>query len=414
MNSKNKNKNTSKSVRAKNISNVKKKKALTKKKRSKIAKKRVNIFYVILTVIFLGVLVAIRAINFTSTDKEISIEENRDLQQKPLFSVSQYFDGTYQKDETKYVADQFAGRKTWVKTKSKFDILKGTEKLNGVVLAKDGYLMEPFEKNTEESTNTKADAINKFIKSNPKLKISLLLAPNKVEIYNNKLPKFTPTDDEDSYIRDFSKKLVGDIKVVNVIDAFKKDRDQGLYFKTDHHWNTNGAYLAYRVYCEQNGFKPVSKNNYNIVPATNDFYGSLYSKIGGVKGDPETINLYLPLSESAILARYFDGKKSASIYNSEKLKEKDKYEVFTGGNHSQIRVRTKTKTDKRLLLIKDSYANCMLEFLTNNFSEIQVLDLRYFTGSVKEVIKNYEITDVLILQNVNTFNEDTSILNIND
>ncbi|MFR4808561.1 MAG: DHHW family protein, partial [Peptostreptococcus anaerobius] len=101
-------------------------------------------------------------------------------------------------------------------------------------------------------------------------------------------------------------------------------------------------------------------------------------------------------------------------YDVSKLSTKDPYQVFTGGNHTQIRIRTNIDTERKLLVIKDSYANAMLPFLVNNFSEINVVDMRYFTGSIKDLMNNAEVTDVLILGNINTFNTDASILSLNE
>ena len=107
-------------------------------------------------------------------------------------------------------------------------------------------------------------------------------------------------------------------------------------------------------------------------------------------------------------------KKVPSLYDVSKLQGRDPYEVFTGGNHTQIKIRTNIDTKRKLLVVKDSYANAMLPFLVNNFSEITVVDLRYFTGSLQDVIQNNELTDVLFLNNINTFNTDSSILSVND
>ena len=94
------------------------------------------------------------------------------------------------------------------------------------------------------------------------------------------------------------------------------------------------------------------------------------------------------------------------------MDDKDNYQVFTGGNHPRINIKSMGDPERKLLLIKDSYANAMVPFLIFNYGEIEVIDLRYFTEDLDKVIKSKGITDILFLYNVNTFNEDDSILNL--
>ena len=105
-------------------------------------------------------------------------------------------------------------------------------------------------------------------------------------------------------------------------------------------------------------------------------------------------------------------KKDTSLFNSDKLKHKDKYQVFLNGNHPLIEIETDKNLDKKILVIKDSFANNFVPFLTENYGNIFLIDLRYYTDSINEFIKNNDINEVLFLYNVNTFNEDDSIFNL--
>lgn len=188
-----------------------------------------------------------------------------------------------------------------------------------------------------------------------------------------------------------------------------------IYYKTDHHWTTEGAYIAYKEMCTQLGIEYKEIEEYNIRPLTDDFYGSLYYKLGAGIGKSDIINIYIPKDEEKIVVNYLDEeKKTASLYNSESLNGKDKYEVFTGGNHGLIHIKTMSESNKKLIVFKDSYANCFIPFLTSHYTEILVVDPRYYNGEVESLIDEYEITDTLLLYNVNTFNDDKSILNIED
>ncbi|CAH0438788.1 Conserved hypothetical protein [Clostridium neonatale] len=167
--------------------------------------------------------------------------------------------------------------------------------------------------------------------------------------------------------------------------------------------------------CKQLGIKYLTEDKFDVEDVTNDFYGSLYYKMGTGIGKPDTIKIYAPKYENNIVVNYVnEEKKVASLYNNSKLDGKEKYEVFTDGNHPLINIRTDGDYKKKLLVIKDSYANSFIPFLTTHYGEIDVVDLRYYVDNLDYLIENDGITDVLFLFNVNTFDEDNSILNISE
>lgn len=129
-------------------------------------------------------------------------------------------------------------------------------------------------------------------------------------------------------------------------------------------------------------------------------------------GEPDEVEVYYNPDEKIIVNYVTEQLKSTSLFHSAALDKKDKYEVFTGGNHALINIKTLGDPEKKLLIIKDSYANSFLPFLTSHYGEINVVDLRYYSDDLDKLIKDKEITDLMFLYNVNTFNEDDSILNI--
>jgi len=195
-----------------------------------------------------------------------------------------------------------------------------------------------------------------------------------------------------------------------VYPALFANREQSIFYKTDHHWTTNGAYYAYQVLGKQMGFEPKIKEDFRIETVTNDFYGSLYSKSGYRHMKPDSSKLYLPEDNGRNSVEYVDEQqRSDSLYVMDNLKKKDKYTVFLNGNHGLIKIATSNRKGKKLLVIKDSYANSFLPFLTQHFQEIYVIDLRYYEGDIKKLIQEQQIHDMLLLYNVQTFFEDPSI-----
>ena len=379
--------------------------------------KKLNIkFSRIFSIASMGIIVFMMLCVLTIRPMKKSIEENRDLAQKPSFSISDYINGKYSKAYATYISDQFPFRTSLVKNKAKMDLLLGKKEINGVYICKDGYLMEGFKNEPEKEMKKKAEAIALLTKKNPGINLSVMLVPNKCEILKNLLPKNAPVDSETKYLDEFKDMLPSNVNFVNLVKNFETNKaSTELYFKTDHHWTADGAYKAYTEYMHSLHMEPSPETSFKRGLATNNFLGSLYYKNGGGIGAPESMYLYLKNDVYPLIVKYFDGYGThTTLYDSEKINGRDPYEVFTSGNHSQIKIRTAVETDRKLLIFKDSYANAMLPFLINNFAEITVVDLRYYHDKIQDLFSNNEITDILVLYNVNTFSTDPSILNLEE
>ena len=369
----------------------------------------------ILSTVFTILILGISIMNFSKSDDNISVIENRNLKQMPDFSLESVFDGDFTHDYESYVSDQFIDRDSWIKFKAKIDILCGKKKINDVYIGKNNYLFEQFKESEEDETINKIQAINEFREKNSNININFMLVPTAGKIYEENLPDYAPQDDQNKYIDKIKAGLDENINFIDVYDDLKNNKDDYIYYKTDHHWTTDGAYIAYESMCRQLNMEAVKKEDFHIKTVSDDFKGSLYYKLGAGIGVDDSINIYIPKEYSNIVADFLDEQyKSASLYSNSKLDTKDKYEVFMNGNHKQVKIKTSGNYDKKLLVIKDSYANCFIPFLTNHYGQIDVVDLRYYTDNINEIIQSEDITDVLFLYNVNTFNDDSSILNIAD
>lgn len=352
-------------------------------------------------------------INIFKGEKEFSEEENRNLSKKPEFTFNSFINGDYTEKFESYISDQLPGRRLFVNAKFKIDMLLGKSGVNGVFIGKENQLMEDFHESSNEQTDDKVLAINEFKKLHENTNVSFMLIPTAAEILKEKLPRNAPVDSELEFMNYIQGNLNSNIKFISPYNALYENRDQYLYYRTDHHWTTKGAYIAYVEFCKAVGIEPKNEEEFNIQLVANDFYGSLTSKIGQRSGEGDNINVYIPKENSEVVVNYIsEQRRSGSLYNSASLDEKDKYQVFTGGNHPHINIKSLGDPKKKLLLIKDSYANSFLPFLTAHYGEIDVIDLRYYMDDVNKLMEEKGITEVLFLYNVNTFNSDNSILNI--
>ena len=363
--------------------------------------------------VFPAILIAVMFFNIFLPDKNFSAEENRLLQTMPKPSISSIFSGRFETKAESYAADQFMLRNMFIKIKSSFDTSLGSTESNNVFMCKDNYLMENISKADAKKIENNYNSLAKLKQLYPNINMDFMLVPNAANIMSDKLPLFAVTEDQNKQIDDFFKKIqsIG-INPVDVRATFKKNKEKvELYYHTDHHWTTDGAYLAYQDFAKKN--KLNSNIKYDALAVKNDFRGTLASKSGFTNGLNDMIKIYLPkegqnYKNSVIF--YSDTKeKTTEFYKLNNLKKKDTYTVFGGSNHPIYSIKTPVSSQRKLLLIKDSYANSFIPFLSQDYREIIVIDPRYFFDDISEIIKANGITDILFLYNANTFFNDNSL-----
>ena len=367
--------------------------------------------------IFMTVWVVIVIINFIWPKQVFSEEENRMLATIPRFSFESFVNGDYLNGVNDYINDHFAFRNFYLKLNSWWEIdVMGKKENNGVYIGKDGYLFEKFEynDNEKENANTNAEIIsdfaNKMLEQN--VPTYFVLVPNSIYINNDKLPNNVEVPNQEEII----KQIYGETENtnnINVIESLKKEnKDKQLYFKTDHHINSDGAYVIYREYCKAANIAIKEIDSFNRVTVSNDFLGTFDSKAQLLNQQPDELFVYKNENNTNVKEAIYDKQTTNSIFNEEYLKGKDKYSYFLNGNNSRAIIKTNVNNDKKLLVIKDSYAHIMSQFLCQDYSEVHFLDPRYTNFDYLEYAKENEITDVLFLYNVSTFVQDTNLKKI--
>lgn len=351
--------------------------------------------------------------NFLNPNRSFSEQENRELQQMPHFSIDRLKSGKFTKEFENYIADQFLMRDFWVSVKSKIELDIGKKENNDVYYGKDGYLIQKFAEGDKEDTRKKIDSLNMFFKAVPAANKYVMLVPTSIDVLKEKLPKYAPTENEEAYINKIKKGLADNAKFINVQDTLSSKKNMGIYYKTDHHWTTEGAFYAYKKFCSVTGINSAKADDFAIKEVTSNFYGTSYSKGGFRNVKPDTIKLYTLKTKENCTVEFSDSReKYDSFYFMNNLKKKDKYSVFFDGNHPLVKISTASKSKKKIVIVKDSYANSFVPFLQSNYSEIYMVDLRYYEDSIEQLVKTNKIDDVLILYNVNSFSQDDSIENI--
>lgn len=363
--------------------------------------------------LFLAMLGVICLINLVTGDQAFSAKENRVLQQKPKLTFSALESGRWMEQYETYVSDQFAGRNMWVSLKSGVDLVAGKRKANGVFKGKDGYLLEEIASPDKEQLHENLTAMKTFREQYEEIPMYMMLAPNAANIKADKLPRFAVTCNQKQQFSDIKKELQDSYQWVDVSSALEKHKSEEIYYHTDHHWTSLGAYYGYQQLAETMKLDTSKAPKMKSYAVTNAFNGTLSSTSGYNTRYKETINIYAPedLENSVqfIVNNVNEQKKTATLYDKSKLKGKDKYALFLGGNYPRLDIKTTADSKEKLLLIKDSYANSVIPFLVSYYREIIVIDSRYYYDEIQNVMEENEITSVLFLYNGNTFVEDNSI-----
>ena len=345
--------------------------------------------------------------------KEFSENENRYLTKMPSFTAKTVFSGEYTESLSDWIADHFPMRDLFMGVKTEVEIVSGRREINRIYIGEDNYLIERYEapENTERITDTLVKFYDRV--KDTGVDVRLMLVPTAVTIYEDKLPAYAPEADQME-----TAKLLYEATGIPAVDCSEKllagAQEGQIYYRTDHHWTTFGAYLGYAAYCEEEGIEPVPLEALEAETVTEEFAGTLYSKVNDYTHMKDAITVYTN-QEDRLRVTYEDtGEVSDSLYNFDYLQEKDKYSLFLNNIHPLVEIENETApSDDVLMLIKDSYANSMVPFLTHHYKKIYVFDTRYYKDGPSSFLEEHgEVTDVLILYNMNTLDGDTGIRGI--
>ena len=372
----------------------------------------INIRRTVVCLLCIGIL-SLSVYLLASPKKEFSENENRYLAKFPSFSARTLLSGEYTESLGDWLADHFPQRDFFVGLKSGVEIASGRKEINHVYVAQDDYLIESYAKpqNTERITDTLVSFYDKI--DTRKVDVDLMLVPTAVTIYNDKLPAHAPLSDQTT-----TASAIYDacgIPAVDCTDRLFEGTARGqLYYRTDHHWTTLGAYCGYLAYCDAKKMTPVSLESLTAQTVTETFAGTLYSKVNDYSHPKDTITIYTNPADDLTVTYVDTGEVTDSLYNLDYAAEKDKYSLFLNNIHPLVVIENSTAASQdALMLIKDSYANSMVPFLAHHYKKIYVLDTRYYRDGPSSFLAEHgDITDVLLLYNMNTLDGDTGIRGI--
>lgn len=355
-------------------------------------------------------------------DEQSGIEENRTLKEMPDITLDNVLSGKFSVEFEEYLSDNVGFRSKFTSLSARINGYKGIKtNLGRIVTVKkdlgaggesddsskllvlDDRIMEMYSHN-EISAKRYADAVNKYGETfSGKAKVYSMLIPTQIEFAK---PIYAKSSDNQKYAIDSIYNEIDDgVVKINAYDALKEHKDEYVYFRTDHHWTQRGAYCGYSAFMNASGRTPVpleslTRNN------AEGFLGFLYNQANekSLSDKPDTIEFFAGEENYDFVAYANEGGNIVTypgkIYSySEGV---PKYSLFMGGDHSLAVVDTNVKDGGTVLVIKDSYANALIPLLTNNYSKILVVDPRSYYGTVEELVEQYRVDDILIMNYIFT------------
>ena len=350
-----------------------------------------------------------------SPKTDYSSSEKRYLQKFPDTNVEKVLSGEFGSEFETFFADQFPQRNTWVGLNAYTALAEGNNGASGVYNCKNGYLInKPV--STDNNLDKNVGAVVDFAKTID-APTTVMLVPSTGYIADDVLPTFHDKYNDDEDISKISSTLSKEkIGFVDLRERFKSEYKNGsqLYYKTDHHWTTKGAYTGYQELCKALGITPIDDSTLKK-ESYPDFYGTTYSSSGFWLTPPDNIEIWSnpKNSDKNISVKITEGanvKTSGSMYFTDHLKEDDKYPVFIDGNHALTEITNTNAKNGTILLIKDSFSHSLAPFLAENYSKVVLVDLRYYKESVSQLVSAYSPEQVVVLYGIDNLATDTDIV----
>ncbi len=406
-----------------------------------------NRFALITLIVFVTALATIGASFFILPKSTFSKYEKRKLTTLPVFSVQSFFNGTYLANIDLYFADNFPSRDNFVSTSfyikekrgiqskkigfyktvaldaqlpesvdttfGKADSIpldsanRGKAETTGGVVIYDGRAMEVFGGNYAMA-KAYSSMINKY------QEIFQDIATLYVVVVPSSIAFYPPTEyrkvanSEKINIDQIYGLLSPGVKAVNASDEILNHKSEYIYFGTDHHWTGLGAYYAYVAFCKAAAINPISLDamTYKV---KKKYLGSLYylTRDSRLKENTDSVEYWMvPGNHKTLRYGSITSKGTPATLYAEYASGGNAYGVFLGGDNPLMKIDNEIKNGRKCVIVKNSYGNPFATYFTANYETVFIIDYRYYTGSLVDLIKENNINDIIFLNGV--FSANTS------
>ena len=362
-------------------------------------KKSHNLLITILFCVFLG---GIAVASILTPDQSFSEMENRNLRPFPELTTNKFTSGRFMTEVESYASDQIVLRNTWVAIKALGEVLSGKQENNGIYFADEDTLIRQVAEPDVRQPEKNIQYLRNFTQQ-VEVPVYFGLIPTAASVWQDKLPDSAPTVDE-KYWTQWLHSRSG-AENIDIASALESHSHEDLYYRTDHHWTSLGAFYGTNAILDAMGMEQLQFSDYTPTAVSNNFLGTNYSAAGAWWIEPDTITVYVPEAGKEVISNFTGREEPGRLYAPEQLQVKNKYTYFLGGNQPLCVIRSQSE-DRKILVIRDSYADCLAPFLTERFGEVHLFDLRYNRLSVSEYVREHDIDVVLILYSIETYLSD--------
>lgn len=365
-----------------------------------------------------GVLLLFGGMIVLRQERDFSENENRILASLPVFHLRNFWTGDYQKELEQAADDQMPGRDRFTALAAGTMRWLGYRDIGGAYLGSEQtYLSKITEDDIGMFQYMENLRYVEYLSRKYPEKLSLMLVPSAGTVLKDRMPKCAPFYHANSMYH-AAEVVCETTGVLDLREPMRRKNQElqkeksgdAVYYRTDHHWTLPGAYQGYAAYVGSRGREALEYGAFQPEIVSETFYGTLYSKVLDQTVKPDTMFAAKKIEKTTSVV--CDGNKRKSVYDTKKLKTKDKYAYFFGGNYGEVRIRTKAEQGRTLVIFKDSFANSMVPFLLQDYEEIVMIDLRYYRSSVEELLVQEKDPEILVLYEMSNFAQDANLVKL--
>ncbi len=333
--------------------------------------------------------------------KDFSAKERRALAPFPTANIETLLDGRFFTSLSVYYADHFPLRGAFTALKATSERVLGKGENNGILFGTDGYLIArgEYESLTVAEQNLRAI---RALADRTSVPITVSILPRATDVLTAYLPRGYDTA-RAAQIHETVAEILPENTDLAAPLREAADAGDSVFYRTDHHWTTDGAYLAYVNLAPSLDITPYASEDFTRVTLTNEFLGTSFAKSGLASTTPDMITGYRYDGDDGYTVTNAEtGARTHTLYDMDALVGDDPYEVFLGGNHARLSITDETHPEKpTLLLFKDSFANSLIPFLARHF-QLVVVDPRYEPSGADALIEEIAPDRILVLFGADT------------
>ena len=332
-----------------------------------------------------------------------------------ILSFSSVMDGSLFKNIENRFAVNFENRDFWISSKAEIESQICEKLVNNVYIGDDRLLNADISYSPFYDSN--ADIVNRFSHNNDSA-VYFVAVPSSSGVYSDILPEYLTDNTEEQCIDNFYARLGNNIRRIDAYNILKRLNENYIYFRSDTKWTSYGAYCVYRTVIQKLGFQPSPYDKYTIEHVTDNFRGDLWEKSRYMKSKPDILDIYNYNDGAELISctgTDNDMKKSAkSLYYRDAVNSDDMYRLYLGDDMPLVQITTSVNNERKLLVIKDNFANCFIPFLIQHYSVIDIFSPECADREITDFLNISDYEQILFLFGTDSLGDENIFSSLED